>query len=323
MNNLTLTAIPGLRVGHHTDTAAATGCTVVLCEAGAVGGVCVSGAAPGARESDLLREGMLVTQVHAVLLGGGSAYGLAAADGVMRYLEERNVGFDTRAARVPIVPAAILYDLNVGSPTVRPGPEQGYAACQAATDGTVAEGSIGAGTGATVGKVQGMALATKGGVGTASTALNDGTVVAALVAVNAYGEVIDPDTGAIVAGSRNPQGTGYTPTLKLLKAGAQPNQAAFTNTTIGVVATNAALTKEEANRLARMADDGIARAIRPSHTMSDGDMLFALATGERQHRPSMTTLGAVAAEVVARAIVRAVLQASSLAGVPAARELAR
>ena len=161
-----------------------------------------------------------------------------------------------------------------------------------------------------------MALATKGGVGTASTALNDGTVVAALVAVNAYGEVIDPDTGAIVAGSRNPQGTGYTPTLKLLKAGAQPNQAAFTNTTIGVVATNAALTKEEANRLARMADDGIARAIRPSHTMSDGDMLFALATGERQHRPSMTALGAVAAEVVTLAIVRAVLQASGLAGVP-------
>ena len=318
-----LTDIPGIRVGHYTDTRAATGCTVVLCEAGAVGGVDIRGSAPGTRETDLLRPGNLVQQVHAVLLSGGSAFGLDAAGGVMRYLEERGVGYEMRAARVPIVPAAILYDLGIGDPAVRPGPQEGYRACQAATDGPVAEGSVGAGTGATVGKALGIEFATKGGLGTASAVLADGTIIAALVAVNAAGDVVDPDTGEVLAGPRSADGRGFLRTLDILKTRTQPQPApaAPTNTTLGVVATNAVLTKDQANKLAQMADDGYPRAIRPSHTMGDGDLVFALATGGKLGEVQLTTLGAVAAEVMALAIIRAVTQAEGLAGVPAARDV--
>ncbi|MBI2886920.1 MAG: P1 family peptidase [Chloroflexi bacterium] len=317
-----ITDVPGLRVGHHTDRAAATGCTVVLCESGAVGGVVVRGAAPGTRETDLLRPGNLVEHAHAVLLSGGSAFGLDAASGVMRYLEARGVGFQTRVARVPIVPAAILFDLGIGDPAVRPDAQAGYLACLAAEGGPVAQGSVGAGTGATVGKCLGMERATKGGIGTASATLADGTVVAALVAVNAVGEVVDPESGRILAGARAADGKGFVRTLEVLRSRVQPVEEPATNTTIGVVATNASLTKEQANRLAEMADYGLALAIRPSHTMGDGDVLFALATGSTASTPPLTALGAVAAEVVARAILRAVLHAESLAGVPSARELA-
>lgn len=317
-----LTDVPGIRVGHWTDRRAVTGCTVVLCEAGAVGGVEVRGAAPGTRETDLLRPGTLVERVHAVVLGGGSAFGLDAATGVMRYLEERGVGYEMRGARVPIVPAAILYDLGIGSAQVRPGAAEGYEACRAASSERPAEGSVGAGTGAVVGKALGMERATKGGIGTASVRLEDGTVVAALVAVNAMGEVVDADTGAVLAGPRDVEGTGFLRTLDILKQRARA-AVSPTNTTIGVVATNAVLSKEQANRLAQMADDGYARAIRPAHTMGDGDLVFVLATGEHRGEATLTLLGATAAEVVARAIGRAVLEAEGLGGIPSAREVQR
>ncbi len=317
-----LTDVPGLRVGHYTDLEAATGCTVVLCEAGAVGGVDVRGSAPGTRETDLLRPTAHVQQVHAVLLTGGSAFGLDAATGVVRYLEERGVGFDARGIRVPIVPGAVLFDLTVGSARIRPNADAGYRACLAAGDGPVAEGTVGAGTGATVGKLLGIAAATKGGVGTASLALPGGIVVAALVAVNAIGDVVDPETGRIVAGARGPDGFVGS-TRAILGAPGEPAKADVpigTNTTIGVVATNARLTKAGANKVAQMAHDGLALTIRPAHTVHDGDTLFALATGESAEA-DVSVVGVAAAEVVARAILRAVRQATSLAGVPAVRDL--
>lgn len=313
--------VPGIRVGHWTDREAATGCTVVLCEEGAVGGVDVRGSAPGTRETDLLRPMNLVQQAHAVLLSGGSAFGLDAASGVMRYLEERGVGFETRVARVPIVPAAILFDLGIGAAQVRPSAQEGYAACLAASEGPLTEGTVGAGTGATVGKARGQEWSTKGGLGTASVPAGGDLLVGAIVAVNAFGEVVDPETGAIIAGPRSEEG-GFLCTLDLLRQRTEPQPALPTNTTIGVVATNARLTKEQANKMAQMAHDGLARAIRPAHTMGDGDVLFALATGTAEQEPvNLTALGAAAAEAVARAIVRAVLQAEGLCGVPAAREL--
>ncbi|HEX8958719.1 MAG TPA: P1 family peptidase [Solirubrobacterales bacterium] len=307
-----ITDVPGVLVGHDTDLVGATGLTVVLCTAGAVGGVDVRGSAPGTRETDLLRPTNLVQEVHAVLLTGGSAFGLAAADGVMRYLEERGIGFPTGVANVPIVPAAVLFDLGVGSPSARPDAAAGYRACLAAGR-RVVEGSIGAGTGATVGKALGPAGAVKGGLGTASARLPNGIVVGAVVAVNALGDVYDPDTGRRVAGSR---GAGAS------VEGGVPG----TNTTIGVVATSARLTKEGANKVAQMAQDGLARAIRPAHTMFDGDTLFALAMGtdETPSTPALVSaVGALAAEVVARAIVRACERATSLAGVPSTSDLRR
>ena len=316
-----ITDVPGIKVGHYTDLHAATGCTVVLCEQGAIGGVDVRGSAPGTRETDLLRPGNLVQMAHGVLLSGGSAFGLDAAGGVMRFLEERNIGYEMRVARVPIVPAAILYDLGIGDAKVRPGPDQGYAACVAAVSGPVAEGTVGAGTGATVAKVLGMEHAIKGGMGTASVTLPDGTVVGALAAVNAGGEVFDADTGVVLAGPRNLENNGFASTLEVLKSRVKPEEQAPVNTTIAVVATNATLTKEQANKLAQMADDGFARAIRPVHTMGDGDLVFALATGEKKGDVQMNLLGAVAAEVMAQAIMRGVLQATGLAGIPAVREL--
>jgi len=315
-----ITDVPGIRVGQATDERALTGCTVVLCEGGATVGVAVRGGAPGSRETDLCRPAHpLVSQAHAVLLAGGSAFGLAAADGVMRYLEERGIGYDTGVARVPIVPAAILFDLAVGDPAVRPDAAMGYAACQAASDGPVAEGNVGAGTGATVGKLLGMARCMKGGLGTASVALGGGLVVGAVVAVNALGDVVDPRSGRIIAGTRAPLGPGLADTLALMRRLLGRAALAFSHTVIGVVATNAALDVPQANFVASMAHDGIARTIRPAHTLLDGDTLFCLATGRR--RADVSLVGAYAAEVVAEAIVRGVRAARSVAGIPAASDL--
>ncbi|MDO8531987.1 MAG: P1 family peptidase [Dehalococcoidia bacterium] len=317
-----ITDIPGIAVGHWTDRKAATGCTVVLCEAGAVGGVDVRGSAPGTRETDLLRPMNLVQSVHAILLSGGSAYGLDAAAGVMRYLEEKGIGFETRVARVPIVPAAVLFDLGIGRSDVRPGPRQGYLACQAALAEDVAEGSVGAGTGATVGKALGLARAVKGGIGVASRRVRRGPVVGALVAVNAYGDVVDEATGRIIAGPRKLRGRGYLSTVELLASGPSAEGGPLpANTTLGVVATDARLTKEQANKLAQMAHDGLARAVRPAHTMVDGDVIFALATGGYAGAADVSALGALAAEAVAEAIVRAVRLATPVAGIPAAEKM--
>jgi L-aminopeptidase/D-esterase-like protein len=320
-----LTAVTGIKVGHHTLTERPTGCTVILTEAGAVAGVDVRGGAPGTRETDLLDPVNMVQKVHAIVLAGGSAFGLDAAGGVMRYLEEKGVGFDAFVAKVPIVPAAILFDLGVGNPKIRPTAECGYAAAQAATDGPVAEGSVGAGAGATVGKTGGPARSMKAGIGSAAIALPSGLVVAALVAVNAVGDIIDPATGRVVAGVRNADGKGFADARVLVRSGAlgrrDPPPRPGENTTIGVIATNAVLTKVEATKVAQMAHDGYARAISPVHTPGDGDTIFALATGTLAGEGNAGLVGALAAEVMADAIVRAATQASGLPGIPAARDL--
>ncbi len=312
--NDTLTAVPGLKVGHATDPVGLTGCTVILCEGGAVGGVDQRGGAPGTRETDLLRPMHLVQKVHGVMLAGGSAFGLAAADGVMRYLAERGVGYKTGPVRVPIVPAAILFDLAVGSADARPDADMGYRACLAASDAPVPQGNVGAGTGCSAGKLLGAGHATKTGIGSAAVELGGGLVVAALIAVNPFGDVVD-ETGRIVAGTRPLRGEGFADTLALLRGltGRLALRVAGA-TVIGVVATNARLNKEQANKVAQMAQDGLARAIRPAHTLFDGDTLFALATGKV--RASVTLVGAYAAEVVARAIVRGAKAALAVGGLP-------
>jgi len=318
-----ITDVPGIRVGHATDLEALTGCTVVLCEDGAVGGVDQRGGAPGTRETDALYPMHLVQRAHAVVLSGGSAFGLEAASGVVRYLEERGVGFDTRVAKVPIVPAAVLFDLSLGDPKVRPDAAMGYAACQAASDGPVAEGNVGAGTGATVGNILGLGQAMKSGLGTASIHLGGGLLVGAIVAVNAFGDVIDPSTGKTLAGARALVGGEiFADTLAVMKTLVGKAALRFAgrgNTVIGIVATNARLSKEETNVVARMADDGLARAIRPAHTMLDGDTIFALATGSK--KADVNTVGAYAAEVMATAIVRAVKAAEGVGGLPAWRDV--
>jgi len=316
-----ITDVPGIKVGHYTNKEAATGCTVILCETGAVAGVDVRGSAPGTRETDLLRPMNLVEKVQAILLSGGSAFGLNAAGGVMRYLEERGFGQETMAAKVPIVPAAVLFDLDIGSSKIRPGVEEGYKACLAATEKKLAEGCVGAGTGATVGKFLGINRATKSGLGTASRKICGDIIVAAIVAVNAAGDVIDPKTGNILAGPRNEKNNGFLSTIELLTGGVNSDIKNLlpTNTTLGVVATNACLNKEQINKLAQMAQDGLARAINPSHTMFDGDTVFALSLGDKVG--DLTTLGTAAAEMVADAIVRAVKQAETLAGIPALKDM--
>jgi L-aminopeptidase/D-esterase-like protein len=318
-----LTAVDGISVGHFTLSERPTGCTVVLVPDGAVAGVDVRGSAPGTREVALLDPVHTVQRVHAVVLSGGSAFGLAAADGVVRYLEERGVGYDMRIARVPIVPAAILYDLPVGSdPTVRPGADCGYRAAVAASAGDVEEGSVGAGAGATVGKLGGMQRAMKSGVGTAAIELPSGVVVAALVAVNAVGNVIDPSTGEVVAGMRSSDGRGLVDVRRLIREGSLPGRSGGgDNTTLGVVATNVPLTKAQATKIAQMAHDGFARTISPAHTPADGDIIFALSTGTIGASPDLMSLGALAAEVVADAVLRAVRTAKGLPGLPAVREL--
>ena len=311
--------MPGIKVGHCTLTARPTGCTVVITEEGAVAGLDQRGAAPATRETDLLDPTNTVQHVHAIVLTGGSAFGLDAASGVVKYLEERGIGFDMRIAKVPIVPAAGLYDLAVGGkPQVRPDAECGYRAAAAASDGPVAEGNVGAGAGATIGKSGGGPM--KAGVGTASIMMPDGLIVAALVAVNAVGDIIDPATGQVVAGVRTEDGRALADARKLLRAGRPPYARAGQNTTIGVVATNATLTKAEATRMAQMAYDGYARAISP-HTAFDGDTIFALATATRAVRADLSTIGALAAEMMADAIVRAARQATGIPGYPSARDL--
>ena len=321
MNGLGITDVPGIRVGHYTDSRNATGCTVVICEEGAVGGVDVRGSAPGTRETDLLSPTAMVDRVHAVLLSGGSAFGLAAATGVMEYLEERGVGIEFAGTRIPIVPAAILFDLGVGSAAVRPDADAGRLACQNASSGPMPEGSVGAGAGATVAKLLGSDRCVKGGIGTAGIELGGGLSIAALVAVNAIGGVVDPETSEIVAGPLDHDGT----MLDSMSLIASPDFAARTrpgeNTTIGVVATNAKLTKSQSNKLAAVAHDGLAMAVRPAHLMGDGDTLFALATGKLEMDFSMNRLCAASAVCVSRAIVRAVQKATGLGGVKAVSEL--
>jgi L-aminopeptidase/D-esterase-like protein len=315
------TAVAGIKVGHHTLAARPTGCTVILAEAGAVAGVDVRGSAPGTRETDLLNPLNLVDKVHAIVLAGGSAFGLDAAAGVMRYLDQRNIGFPTSYGVVPIVPAAVLFDLGVGDPKVRPGADCGYAAASSAATGPIVEGNVGAGAGATVGKLHGMERAMKGGVGTAALTLPNGLTVAALVAVNAFGDVIDPSTGRVVAGVRTADGRGLADARILLRTGAVQKNPIGENSTIGVVVTNARLTKTQATKVAQMAHDGLARAITPIHTQSDGDTLFALATGALAIDADVSVVGALAAEAVADAVLRAVRQATGLPGLPAVRDL--
>jgi len=321
LDNAGLTAVAGLKVGHHTLDARPTGCTVVLAEGGAVAGVDVRGSAPGTRETDLLNPINLVDQVHAIVLAGGSAFGLDAASGVMRFLEERKIGFPTSYGVVPIVPAAILFDLGVGDPKVRPGPGCGAAAAATASTGPVDEGNVGAGAGATIGKMMGMERAMKGGIGTAAITLPDGLVVAALVAVNAYGDVIDPATGRVVAGVRTADGRGLADARVLLRTGDGGKRPIGESSTIGVVATNAKLTKTQATKVAQMAHDGLARSITPVHSLADGDTLFALATGTLDGEANVSRIGALAAEAVADAVLRAVRAAKGLPGLPAARDL--
>ncbi|MBI4552721.1 MAG: P1 family peptidase, partial [Candidatus Latescibacteria bacterium] len=275
-----LTDIDGIKVGHFTETRRPTGCTVILTEAGAVAGVDVRGGAPGTRETDLLNPVNTVEKIHGIVLSGGSAFGLDTATGVMRYLEEKGIGFDMRVAKIPIVSAAILFDLGLGDANIRPDAEAGYRACQAATAGPVAEGSVGAGTGATVGKALGMAHAMKGGIGTVCLTTPTGLRVGAIVAVNAVGDVYDPKTGHILAGARLPDGKGVVNVAEKIKTtGTFRPDTPAQNTTIGVIATNAALTKTQAHRIAQIGHDGLARAINPAHLPSDGDTLFAMATG--------------------------------------------
>jgi L-aminopeptidase/D-esterase-like protein len=319
-----LTDVDGISVGHHTLTERPTGCTVILVgNEGAVGGVSQRGGAPGTRETDLLDPINLVDKVNAVVLAGGSAYGLDAAQGVVRYLEERKIGWPVGSAGVvPIVPSAILIDLWFGGdPTVRPTADCGYKAAVAATSGVVAEGNVGAGAGATVGKMMGRERSMKGGLGSASRALPNGLVVGAIVAVNAVGDIIDPDTGRVVAGVRNADNSLADVRTLIRTGNLSTGPRAFENTTIAVVATNARLTKAQVSRVAVMADDGFARAINPSHTTADGDTVFSLATGRWDGEVNLTVIGALAAEALAEAIVRAVVHAEALGGLPSARQL--
>ena len=330
-----LTDVAGVRVGHFTDTRRPTGCTVVLVPEGTVAGVDVRGAAPGTRETELLSPLNSVEHIHALLLAGGSAFGLDAAGGVMRWLDERGVGIrlgpaqgTERSAKpicVPIVPAAILFDLWVGDASIRPDAASGYAACDAATADAVTEGNVGAGAGASVGKLFGIDRAMRGGIGSASISVG-GITVAALVAVNALGDVIDPTTGHVVAGARTTDGRvvagartadghALQGTMAALLRGdvpapLQPGSA----TTLGVIATDAVLSKAQVNKVAQMAHDGLARAINPVHTAGDGDTVFALATGSSGRAGNVTLVGALAAEVMATAIVRAVRAATALHG---------
>ena len=329
--NNAITDVRGIEVGHAQDDEALTGCTAILCRKGAVAGVDVRGGAPGTRETDLLNPINLVQKVHAIVLAGGSAFGLDAASGVMRYLEEHRIGFNTGVAKVPIVPSAILYDLNIGRADVRPDSVMGYTAAASASShsgmisAAPAQGNVGAGTGASVGKMFGMGLGMKSGLGTASTDIGGGVVVGALVAVNAWGDVIDPQTNQIIAGLRSGKVGAlrvgkkeyFADTLSMMKSITGRGLlalAARANTVIGVVATNASLTKAQATKIAQMAQDGIARTIRPAHTMLDGDVIFALATGKK--KADVSTLGAFAAEVMAEAILNAVKMAKSAGGLP-------
>ncbi|RSL15022.1 L-aminopeptidase/D-esterase-like protein [Edaphobacter aggregans] len=319
-----ITDVPGLRVGHHTLSERPTGCTVILCEAGATAGVDVRGSAPGTRETDLLSPTNAVEKAHAILLSGGSAFGLDAASGVMRYLEEHNIGYKIgELGVVPIVPAAILMDLGVGNFKIRPNADSGYKACVAAGTGPLAEGNVGAGAGATIGKMFGAKFAMKSGLGTACVKVGDtGIVVGALVAVNAVGDVVRPETGKIIAGARSEDGKGFRDSMNAVMNGYRVVMKSGENTTIGVVATNAPFNKTQMTKIAQMAHDGYARSVNPVHTMSDGDTIFSMSTGTANVKADVSAIGAVAAVVMSRAIVRAVMQATGLPelGLPAYRD---
>lgn len=318
-----ITDVAGIKVGHFTDSRRPTGCTVILCEDGATGGVDVRGSAPGTRETDLLDPKNLVQQVHAIVLSGGSAFGLETATGVVRWLEERGIGYDVGVAKVPIVPAAILFDLTVGDAKIRPDAEAGYKACKAASANAPAEGNVGAGAGATVGKMFGGKRAMKGGIGTASIKL-DGLIVGAIVAVNAVGDVIDPTTGKLIAGARTADGKKLAGTMAgILRGEALPPMLGGTNTTIGLVATDAKLDKAQAQKVAQMAHDGLARTINPAHTMFDGDTIFTVATGKTTStKPvNVTLIGALAAEAMAQAVVRAIRAAKGIQNLPSAADI--
>jgi L-aminopeptidase/D-esterase-like protein len=326
MTSKGLTAVPGIRVGHHTLSERPTGCTVVLVDGnGAIGGYAQRGGAPGTRDTDLLNPLNTVEQVNAIFLTGGSAYGISVGDGVSRYLEEKKVGFTIAGTVVPIVPGAVLMDLGFGgNSSIRPNADCGYRAASTATDGPIAEGNVGAGAGATVGKfLGGRDRAMKAGIGTSAITLANGLVVAALAAVNAVGDIVDPATGAVVAGVRTADGTRLADARTLMRTGqaaANPSSPGA-NTTIAVVATNARLTKIQASRMALMADDGLARAINPAHTPADGDTVFTLATGRWPGQADVMTIGALAAEALSEAIVRAATQATGAGGLPSARDL--
>lgn len=317
-----ITDVAGIKVGHFTDKRRPTGCTVILTEDGATAGVDVRGSSPGTRETDLLDPKNLVQQVHAIVLSGGSAFGLETATGVVKYLEERGIGYNVNVAKVPIVPAAILFDLGVGDPKIRPDANAGYEACKNASDKAPAEGNVGAGAGATVGKLFGLKRAMKGGLGTAAIKLPSGVTVGAIVAVNAVGDVFDPSDGKLLAGARTPDGKQRMGTMAAILRGENPPPIlGGTNTTLGVVATDAKLSKAECQKVAQMAHDGLARTINPAHTMFDGDTIFALATGKVEKAANVTLIGALAAEVMAQAIVRAVKAAQGIPHWPSANEI--
>jgi L-aminopeptidase/D-esterase-like protein len=317
-----LTDVEGIKVGHYTEPRRPTGCTVILTEGGAVAGVDVRGGAPGTRETDLLSPLNTMEKIHAIVLSGGSAFGLETASGAMQYLEEQRIGYETRVARVPIVPAAILFDLQLGDARIRPDKRAGYLACKAASTKMCEEGNVGAGAGATVGKLFGPDRAMKGGLGMASLRVASLTI-SALVAVNAAGDVVDPKTGKILAGARSSDGKRLVNSTEQMRQGKYPNaNVAGENTTIGVVATNAALSKVQVTKVAQMAQDGLARSINPVHTPLDGDTLFAVATGRIAGVPNLTLIGSLAAEVVSQAVCRAVLRAKGLPGLPSWQDLA-
>ncbi len=303
VREISMENITGFQIGHAENQEAKTGCTVILCEDGAVAGYDLRGSAPGTRETDLLRPGFLVDKVHAILLTGGSAFGLAAAAGVQRFLEKRGKGYDARGVRVPIVPGAVIFDLHVGDSRVRPDAEMGYRACQNARSDGVPCGKIGVGTGATIGKILGMDYCMEGGVGYAAEKLDSGLIVSALVVVNALGDVVDPNSGQIIAGARNPNGAGFLNSANFLRGMKFTPPLIRENTTLGVVMTNARLDKVQINKVAQMAQNGLARAVRPVHTMYDGDLIFALSAGDVQ--TDVNLVGTMAADCVARAIVEA------------------
>ena len=315
-----LTDLEGVLVGHFTESRRPTGCTVVLIEKGAVASVDVRGSAPGTRETDLLQPINTVQEIHGVLLSGGSAFGLNAAGGVVQYLEEKGIGYPTQSGPVPIVPAAILYDLNVGDSRIRPDHRSGYRACENARQGPIREGNVGAGTGATVGKLLGSSRAMKGGIGSASIQV-DQLIVASLVAVNAVGDVLDPANGNILAGARNKDGKSFANLAQILRtAPLHEIQKPGENTTIGVVATNALFDKTEMQKIAQMSHDGLSRAIHPVHMPSDGDTIFSLSTGKLKGS-NLGQVGALAAQATSEAVKRAVLQAKSISNYPAHSDL--
>ncbi|MDA1188385.1 MAG: P1 family peptidase [Chloroflexi bacterium] len=320
-----ITDVEGIEVGHYTDKENGTGCTVIICRKGAMPGVDVRGSFPGTRETDMLSPIKWDTEIHAVVLSGGSVYGLDAASGVVKYLAEHSTGLRVGRARIPRVPAAVIFDLPMITHKVRPGPDEGYKACEAASDGPVEEGTVGGGTGGTIGKLMGLERAVKGGVGTASVDMGDGVIVGALIVTNPVGGAYDPNTGQVIAGPRGEDGVTMLDSLKLVTSPnfEPPKWMPQSNTTIGVVATNANLTKADVSRMASVAHDGLALAVRPAHLTHDGDTIFSMATGRTDVEVDMTRMCAAVVHVTAQAIVRSVRAATGLGGIPAVSELGK